>query len=474
MLGKKTKIVCTVGPASDSEEVLTQLAFAGMNIVRVNFSHGTHEEQLKRIQLIRKVSEETGYNLGVMLDTKGPEIRTGNFANGKEVYQRGEIIHVCKAEILGTHDRFHIQCPALFDNVRPGNYILINDGKMKLTILENDGNDLKCRVEVNGAISDHKGCNVPGVHLTMPFISEKDDADIRFGCRNDVDFIAASFCRSANDVNAIRKILYEEGKPRINIIAKIENQEGYDNLQEILEAADGVMVARGDLGIEIAPQLVPVYQKHIIAVANEMGKPAITATHMLDSMTANPRCTRAEASDVLNAVMDGSDGVMLSAETAAGDYPVEACQMMSTICETAEKIFPYRERLEVSKRSSRKTIQDAIGIAISDATLTLDNVGAIVAFTQGGTTARRISKFRPTVPILAVTFTRDTQHKLESYWGVTPILSDIQNDLTNDDELASNIAKGFGVNPGQLIILAAGYPTGEGSANMMKIIQVKE
>ena len=344
---------------------------------------------------------------------------------------------------------------------------------MKLTVLENDGNELKCRVEVAGPISSHKGCNVPGVKLSMPFLSEKDEADIRFGCQNNVDFIFASFTRRPADINAIRKICIEEGKPHINIIAKIENQEGYDNVSEILDVADGVMVARGDLGVEIPTMLVPVYQKHIIRQANIVGKPVITATHMLDSMTHNPRCTRAEASDVCNAVLDGTDGVMLSAESAAGDYPVEACETMSQIAEEAEKILPYRDRLDWLKTTSNKTVQDAVSIAISDATLTLDNIGAIVAFTQGGTTARRISKFRPNVPILAVTFTKDTQRKLESYWGVIPLFSDVQNTMTNDDDLASLFAKDYGVKKGQLIIISAGYPTGEGSANMMKIVEVK-
>lgn len=472
-LFKKTKVVCTIGPASENVETLTKLAQAGMNIARLNFSHGTHEEHLARIKMVRQVAESTGINLGVALDTKGPEIRLGNFVNDTEEYQIGEIVYIEKAECEGTHERFHIQVPELFDDLANGNEILINDGKMRLTVLENDGNELKCRVEVAGPISSHKGCNVPGVKLSMPFLSEKDEADIRFGCQNNVDFIFASFTRRPADINAIRKICIEEGKPHINIIAKIENQEGYDNVSEILDVADGVMVARGDLGVEIPTMLVPVYQKHIIRQANIVGKPVITATHMLDSMTHNPRCTRAEASDVCNAVLDGTDGVMLSAESAAGDYPVEACETMSQIAEEAEKILPYRDRLDWLKTTSNKTVQDAVSIAISDATLTLDNIGAIVAFTQGGTTARRISKFRPNVPILAVTFTKDTQRKLESYWGVIPLFSDVQNTMTNDDDLASLFAKDYGVKKGQLIIISAGYPTGEGSANMMKIVEVK-
>ena len=450
-LFKKTKVVCTIGPASENVETLTKLAQAGMNIARLNFSHGSHEEHLARIKMVRQVAEATGINLGIALDTKGPEIRLGNFVNDTEEYQIGEIVYIEKAECEGTHERFHIQVPELFDDLASGNEILINDGKMKLTVLENDGNELKCRVEVAGPISSHKGCNVPGVKLSMPFLSEKDEADIRFGCQNNVDFIFASFTRRPADINAIRKICIEEGKPHINIIAKIENQEGYDNVSEILDVADGVMVARGDLGVEIPTMLVPVYQKHIIRQANIVGKPVITATHMLDSMTHNPRCTRAEASDVCNAVLDGTDGVMLSAESAAGDYPVEACETMSQIAEEAEKILPYRDRLDWLKTTSNKTVQDAVSIAISDATLTLDNIGAIVAFTQGGTTARRISKFRPNVPILAVTFTKDTQRKLESYWGVIPLFSDVQNTMTNDDDLASLFAKDYGVKKGQLI-----------------------
>lgn len=473
MMGRKTKIVCTLGPASNTPEMVEKLAKEGMNIVRCNFSHEDHKTHGERIDMIREVSERIGINLAVMLDTKGPEIRCGVFKDGKADFMKGDLVKITREEVEGTHERFHIACPELFDDVRAGNYLLIDDGKMRLTVLETDGQELTCRIENSGAIKTRKGCNVPNVKLSMPFISEKDDSDIRFGCEKDVDFIAASFVRRADDVLAIRKILIEMGKPNIQIIAKIENQEGFDNLESILEVADGVMVARGDLGVEVQTQYVPIYQKTIIHKANEMGKPVITATHMLESMMANPRPTRAEASDVANAVLDGSDAIMLSGESAAGEYPVEAVRTMATIAAAVEKIIPYRERLDHSIKTSRKTVQDAIGIAVSDATLTLPNVGAVVVFTQGGTTAKRISKFRPCVPILAVTFTKSTQRKLEGYWGVTPIFSDVQNEMTNDDELACTIAKGYGLKPGQLIIMSAGYPTGEGSANMMKIIEVK-
>ncbi len=472
MINKMTKIICTIGPASDNYQTILKMANAGMNIVRLNFSHGTHEEHLQRINLVRKVEKENAINLGIMLDTKGPEIRLGKFVNEVENYTKGEIVTIQKEDIEGTHDRFTIQCKELFDDVKTDDYILVNDGKQRLTVLENDGNEIKCRVEVTGPLASRKGCNVPGVKLSMPFISLKDDEDIRFGCLNDVDFIAASFVRRAEDVMAIRKIITEMGKPKIQIIAKIENQEGFDNLESILEVADGVMVARGDLGVEVETAFVPIYQKKIIEAANRHGKAVITATHMLDSMTSNPRCTRAEASDVSNAVLDGSDAVMLSAETAAGEYPVEAVETMAKIAAATEKIIHYRENLDHAKTSNNKTIQDAIGIAIVDATLTLD-IAAIVVFTQGGTTARRISKYRPPVPIYAVTFSKSTQSKLEVYWGVKPIYSYVENNMTNDDELASSVVKSYGIKPGAQIILSAGYPTGEGSANFMKIITVK-
>ncbi len=469
---KQTKIVCTLGPASNNYNTILAMANAGMNIVRLNFSHGEHADHLANIELVRKVEKENNLNLAILLDTKGPEIRLGDFENKEEHYKKGDIVTLCKEEIIGNHERVTIKCPELFDDVHAGDTILVNDGKQQLKILENNGTELKCEVQVNGILSSRKGCNVPGVKLSMPFISEKDASDLRFGCEQNVDFIAASFVRRADDILKIRKILAEMGKSNISIIAKIENQEGFDNIDEILDVADGIMVARGDLGVEVRPDRVPIYQKLLIKKANEHGKPVITATHMLDSMTQNPRCTRAEASDVANAVLDGSDAVMLSAESAAGEYPVEAVKTMAAICETAEDIFPFREHLEQMKQYSQNTIQDAIGIAVSDATLTLP-IGAVVVFTQSGSTAKVISKYRPACPTYAVTFTKKTQHSLENYSGVTAVLSNVQNNLQNDDELASGICKAFGHKPGEMIVISAGYPAGEGSANMMKIITIK-
>jgi len=470
---RKTKIICTLGPASESCEMIEKLAFAGMNICRLNFSHGDHETHLQRINMIRQVCDQAGINLGIMLDTKGPEIRCGVMKDGALQFEKGEIVRVVKEEVIGDKERFHISCPELFEDIQSGAYLLIDDGKVRLTVLDNDGQEMICRIENPGEIKTRKGVNVPNVKLSMPFISAKDDADIRFGCRNDVDFIAASFVRRAEDVLAIRQIMNEEKTPKIQIISKIENQEGMDNLAEILKVSDGIMVARGDLGVEVSTSLVPIYQKKMIAMANEMGKPVVTATHMLESMMFNPRPTRAEASDVANAILDGTDCIMLSGESAVGNYPIEAVNVMDTIALAIEEILPYRDKLAQATKTSHRNVQDAIGISVCNSALNIDEVEAIVAFTQGGSTARRISKFRPPVPIFAVTFTRSTQRKLEANWGVIPIYSDVQNEMTNDDELASIIAKNFGIQPGKQVIITAGYPTGEGTANMMKIVEVK-
>ncbi len=376
---RKTKIICTIGPASESKEMMTKLVENGMNIIRLNFSHGDYEEHGNRIKNIREVVKETGKNVAILLDTKGPEVRLGDFENGSETYETGEIITIVREKMLGTHEKFHIQCPEVFNDVEVNGTILIDDGKCRLTILEKREGELKCRIENPHTLKSRKGCNLPGVRLSMPFISAKDDADIRFGCKMGVDYIAASFTRRKEDVLAIRKILREEGKPDIQIIPKIENQEGFDNLREILDVADGVMVARGDLGVDVSLELVPIYQKQIIKTANEMGKPVVTATHMLESMQGNPRPTRAEASDVANAVLDGTDAIMLSGESAAGAYPIEAVQTMDRIAKVMEPTLPYRERLKASIKTSQRTKNDAIAISVADTAMALD-VAAVIAF----------------------------------------------------------------------------------------------
>lgn len=469
---RKTKIICTIGPASENKEMMTKLVENGMNIIRLNFSHGDYEEHGNRIKTIREVVKETGKNVAILLDTKGPEVRLGDFANGQETYEKGDIVTIVREKMQGTHEKFHIQCPEIFDDLNVGGTILIDDGKCRLTVIDKKEGELTCRIENPHTLKSKKGCNLPGVKLSMPFISEKDEADIRFGCKMGVDYIAASFTRRKDDVLAIRQILKEEGKEDIQIIPKIENQEGFDNLESILEVADGVMVARGDLGVDVSLELVPIYQKKIIKIANALGKPVVTATHMLESMQGNPRPTRAEASDVANAILDGTDAIMLSGESAAGLYPVEAVQTMDKIAKVMEPELPYRERLKYSIKTSQRTKNDAIAISVADTAMALD-VAAVIAFTQSGNTARRISKFRPEAPIIAVTFDEKTQRSLAANWGVTTVLSEVANNQNNECELARAIAKDMGIKVGETIIIVAGYPAGCGATNTMKIIEVK-
>lgn len=469
---KKTKIICTIGPATESPEMLKKLVDTGMNIVRLNFSHGDYEEHGNRIANIHKLNADTGANVAILLDTKGPEIRLGDLVNGSETYEKGDIVTLVREKIQGTHERIHVQTPEVFDDVQVGGTFLIDDGKMRLTILEKKDGELVCRIENPGVLKSRKGCNIPNVKLSMPFVSEKDENDIRFGCHMKVDYIAASFTRRKEDVLAIRKILKEENCEDIQIISKIENQEGYDNLDEILEVSDGIMVARGDLGVDVSFEKVPIYQKQMIARANAFGKPVVTATHMLESMQQNPRPTRAEASDVANAVLDGTDGIMLSGESAVGMYPIEAVQTMVTIAIGMEAILPYRERLQQSIKTSNRSKEDAIGIAVADTAMALD-VAAVVAFTSSGTSARRISKFRPKCPIYAVTFSERVRHSLALNWGVSAVVSQEVNEIETESQIASDVAKSFGCKKGDTIIVVAGYPRGTGSTNSMRIIEVQ-
>ncbi len=470
---RKTKIICTMGPATDSKKMIENLINAGMNVARLNFSHETPEKHLVRIKTIREAANELNRYIGVMADTKGPEIRTGMFKDNKASFKKGDFVEIVKDNILGTSEAFHIQCPELFDDLKVGDYILIDDGKMRLDVVEIGVDKFKCRVFNSGIIKSKKGCNVPNVKLSMPFISEKDDYDIRFAARNKVDLIALSFVRRKEDVLAVRKILEEENASGIELIAKIENQEGVDNLDGILEAADGIMVARGDLGVEVSTQFVPIYQKKIIKKANEIGKPVITATHMLESMMSSPRPTRAEASDVANAILDGSDAIMLSGETAAGEYPVESVLTMDTIAKAIEEIIPYEERLQRSILSSNHTTNDAIGIAVSQTVLTLPNAKVIIAFTETGGTAKRMCKFRPDVPIIAITDSIETCQKLSYYWGVFAALGENINDLQRHDQVAIQVAKDFGYKPGDTMVLTSGWGQKHGKTNTMRIVDIE-
>ncbi len=465
---RRTKIVCTIGPASESKEMLKKLALAGMNMARLNFSHGTHEDHLKKIERVHQLNKENGWHIGVMLDTKGPEIRVGDMENGAVDFKKGDIVTIVNENIVGNHERFFINCPELFKDIKLGKKLLINDGKITLIVKDVKPDEFTCEVANNGPIGTHKGVNVPYTVLSMPFISEKDDDDIRFGARNGVDFIAASFVRRASDVKEIKRILKEEGHPEIEVIAKIENQEGYDNLRAILSVADGVMVARGDLGVEIPVQLVPLYQKHIIAMANEMGKPVITATHMLDSMVSNPRPTRAEASDVSNAVFDGTDCVMLSAESASGDYPVESVEIMSEICEESERIFPYQDYLTKAISSSNRSMSDAIGVSVAESCLTMQNISAVMGFTETGGTPKRLSKYKPYAPIVAVTNSEETCRRMSLYSNVYPVYCETVTDSDLYDETAHYVSKKMMLPKGSTYIICAGWRSGHGNTNTMR------
>ena len=468
---RKTKIICTLGPSTDKDGVLEELIKEGMNVARFNFSHGLHDEQKGRIDKLKEIRTRLNKPVAALLDTKGPEIRLGDFENGGCNFVEGDEIDLVKDEVLGNHERFTLRCPEVFNDVKVGDYILMDDGKMKVTFTEVTPDRIHGVVNNPHFLKSRKGCNLPGIKLSMPFISEKDESDIRFGCKMDVDYIAASFTRRKDDVLAIRQILIDENKDMIQIFPKIENQEGFDNIREILEVADGVMVARGDLGVDVSLELVPIYQKRMIAAANEVGKPAITATHMLESMQENPRPTRAEASDVANAIMDGTDCIMLSGESAAGHYPVESVQTMTKIANAIEPMIPYKDRLKANVKSSKRTLNDAIGISVADTALAID-IKCIIAFTQSGNTARRLAKFRPCAPILAVTFDEVTQRSLLPVNGVTPVVSNIQNNKENDIDLARNLALQAGFKTGDHIIVVAGYPIGSGNTNMMRIAQI--
>jgi pyruvate kinase len=466
---RKAKIVCTIGPASESVETLKKLIHAGMNVARLNFSHGSHEEHAARIANIRQAAEETGKQVAILLDTKGPEIRTGLLAVDAVELQEGGTIVLTTEEVLGTAERVSITYADLPRDVKKGDTILIDDGLIGLTVEAVQGHEIVCRIKNGGTLKSKKGVNVPGVKINLPGITEKDAQDIEFGIRQGVDFIAASFVRKASDILEIREILERHGV-RIDIIAKIENQEGVDNVDEILAVSDGLMVARGDLGVEIPAEEVPLVQKKLIKKCNELGKPVITATQMLDSMQRNPRPTRAEASDVANAIFDGTDAIMLSGETAAGRYPVESVETMNRIALRAEQELNYREILYNQALQKQVTITDAISQAVANAALDLD-AAAVITATESGHTARMVSKYRPKAPIVAVTPHADVVRRLALVNGVYPVLGPMAN--TTDEMLEMSVQQaleaGF-VRHGDLVVITAGVPVREvGTTNLMKI-----
>ncbi|MBA9087413.1 pyruvate kinase [Fontibacillus solani] len=472
---RKTKIVCTIGPSSESLENIKKLILAGMNVARLNFSHGDFEEHGGRIKNIRQASEELGKSVAILLDTKGPEIRTGKLKEEPIELEQDQFITLTTEEILGDKDRISVTYVDLPGDVEVGSTILIDDGLIGLTVVEVQGTEIKCRIINGGTIKSKKGVNVPGVKISLPGITEKDANDIKFGIESGIDFIAASFVRKASDVLEIRQLLEKHNAAHIQIISKIENQQGIDNLDEILEVSDGLMVARGDLGVEIPAEDVPLAQKRMIEKCNIAGKPVITATQMLDSMQRNPRPTRAEASDVANAIFDGTDAIMLSGETAAGKYPVESVETMSRIAEKAESALEYREIFIKQSNAQQTTVTEAISQAVANSALEL-NAKAIITSTETGYTARMVSKYRPKAPIIAVTTEDQTMRRLALNWGVTPVKGTLaaSTDEMFDYAMKGGLDSGL-VKEGDLVVITAGVPLGRsGSTNLIKIGQVRK
>ncbi|MGV3488687.1 MAG: pyruvate kinase [Tuberibacillus sp.] len=472
---RKTKIVCTIGPASESVETLIELINAGMNVARLNFSHGDHAEHGARIANIREAANRTGKTIGILLDTKGPEIRTGDMATEKVLLKTGQQLIVSMEEVKGTSEKISVTYPGLAKDVHPGSKILLDDGLIELEVISTSDKEIVTKVLNSGELKSKKGVNVPGVSVNLPGITEKDASDIIFGIEQGIDFIAASFVRRASDVLEIRKLLEKHGSPNIMIIPKIENQEGVDNIDEILSVSDGLMVARGDLGVEIPAEEVPLVQKQLIKRCNSLGKPVITATQMLDSMQRNPRPTRAEASDVANAIFDGTDAIMLSGETAAGDYPVETVKTMNRIATRTEEALDYQHMYNERSKASETTITDAIGQAVANTALKL-NVSTIITATVSGHTAKVVSKYRPKASIVAVTSTEEALRKLTLVWGVYPQLGQTANSTDEMLDTAVDHALKSGlVRHGDLVVITAGVPVGEvGTTNLLKVHVVGE
>lgn len=473
---KRTKMVCTIGPASDSPEVLEQLMKSGLNVCRLNFSHGTHEGHQKTIDNIKSVRDKLDLPIGIMLDTKGPEIRLGDFKDGPVSLEYGDIFTLTTREILGDKDIVSISYKDLPNDIKAGSIILIDDGLVELEVTQvKDGTEIVCKALNTGEISNHKGVNVPNVKLNLPSITEKDVDDILFGIKNEVDFIAPSFIRKADDVIQIRKILEENNAEDIEIISKIENQEGIDNIDEIVDASDGIMVARGDMGVEIRTEEIPLVQKTLIRKANAKGKSVITATQMLDSMIRNPRPTRAEVTDVANAILDGTGAIMLSGESAAGKYPVRAVETMHNIAVATEESENYKEMFSEKLAEDEITVTNAISRSTCT-TATELKASAIITATSSGHTSKAISKFRPKMPIIAATTKKSVMRKLSLTWGVYPVLSPYSNSTDDviDFSINSAIDKGY-VHQGDLVVVTAGVPVGlSGSTNLLKVHTISE
>ena len=467
---RKTKIICTLGPAVDNEEILTRLMQSGMNVARINFSHGTHEQHKVRVDAFKRVRDRLGLPIPLLLDTKGPEIRLGTFETGEVNLSQGDKFVLSNEDVLGGQDRATVTYKELFKDVAKGSRILINDGLVELEVEEIKKKDIHCVVLNGGSIGNNKGINVPGAEIHLPSLTQRDVADIVFGIENEFDFIAASFVRKASDVVEIRKILEKNGGQDIKVIAKIENRQGVDNVDEILKVADGIMVARGDLGVEIPVEEVPIVQKMLIEKCYKNGKPVITATQMLDSMIRNPRPTRAEASDIANAIYDGTSVIMLSGETAAGKYPVESLVTMSKIAEKAEESMNYWKRFYGMRFDMMASVTNAISHATCTTAMDL-KAAAIITVTQSGHTARMISRFRPACPIIATTVSPRVQRQLSLSWGVVPYLVKIASSTDEMFDMGVEKALESGlVRNGDLVVITAGVPIGiSGTTNILKV-----
>ena len=472
---RKTKIVCTIGPASEKYEILKELIEKGMNVMRLNFSHGDFKEHGNRIKLVREISEELNKNVGIMLDTKGPEIRTKKF-EGKVLLNQGkEFIIYTKEDVLGDSTRCSVTYEDLYKDVEVGGKILIDDGLVALEIKNIEEGKIICVVLNSGEVSSNKGVNLPKSKIKLPALTDKDKKDLLFGIENDVEYVAASFIRKADDVIKIREFLNSNGGDFIKIISKIENQEGLDNIDEIIDSSDGIMVARGDLGVEIPIENLPHWQKSIIKKCNDKGKFVITATQMLDSMIRNPRPTRAEASDVANAIHDGSDAVMLSGETANGKYPLESYEIMDKIIITTEQSLDYEGKLQ--RKLSKIEYKDVPNTIALFSCTTANEVGAkaILACTKSGATAQFVSRFRPECPIISITQTKKVARMLSIYWGV--YTQTISETIDNTDMLidlsVDKAKKEYSLKNGDLIVVSASVPANfKGHTNMLKVHEV--
>ncbi|HCF71947.1 MAG TPA: pyruvate kinase [Syntrophomonas sp.] len=466
---RKTKIICTIGPASENYETVCRMIKAGMNVARLNFSHGVYEEHQQRINTVRQAASDLGIPVAIMLDTKGPEIRTGKLKSGKVKLAGGQEFTLTTRALDGDEHQVQITYEHLPEEVSPGDFILLSDGLINLQVMETTPSDIKCRVVNGGELGEKKGVNIPGVPIKLPFLSEKDVNDLNFGIDNKVDFIAASFVRSAEDVLDIRRVL-EQRNADIDIIAKIESQSGVDAVDDIIKVADGVMVARGDLGVEIPGEEVPLVQKNMVKKCNQAGKVVIIATQMLDSMIVNPRPTRAEVSDVANAIFDGADAIMLSGESAAGKYPVEAVETMARIARRAEEVLPYQEIMERKRVQVNLSVTDAISYATCTAAMNL-GAAAIITSTRTGFTARMVSKYRPQADIIAATPDPKILNKLALVWGVYPVVMPDTDgtDALLEQSIQSSLDSGY-INNGDLVVLTAGVPTGfSGGTNLLKV-----